>query len=111
MEGEYNSTYPGRGYASSLLLMGGKDSSESPTPEAAKLIPDDLASGVRNGYRFTVTGTDKNTVNNADQFNGYTLTAVPVALGKSGNRGFCSDASNQIRFDTKGGTNCTELLQ
>lgn len=111
MEGEYNSTYPGRGYSPNLLSMGGKPGSGPPTPEAAQLLPDDLAAGVRNGYQFTVTGGDKNTVNNNDQYNGYTLTAVPIAVGRSGNRAFCSDASGQIRFDPKGTTNCTEILQ
>lgn len=111
MEGEYESTYPGRGYAPSLTVMGGKPGSGTPTPEAAQLLPDDLASGVKSGYNFVVAGGEKNTVNNADQYNGYTVTATPISVGRSGNRSFCSDASGQIRFDPKGGTNCTELLQ
>jgi type IV pilus assembly protein PilA len=111
MQGEYYSAYPSHGYAGSLVSMGGKAGSGTPTPEAAQLLPDDLASGVKSGYQFTVVGGTKNTVNNQDQFNSYTVTAVPIAVGKSGNRGFCSDESGQIHVDLKGGTNCTELLQ
>ena len=111
MEGEYNTAYAARGYAPSIVNLGGKSGSGTPTPEAAQLIPEDLASGTKSGYIFTVTGGTKNTVNNQDQFNSYTVTAVPVSVGRSGNRGFCSDESGQIRFDPKGGSNCTELLQ
>ncbi len=111
MQGEYNTSFPSHGYAGSIVALGGKQGSGTPTPEAAQLIPDDLASGVKSGYTFTVTGGSKNTVNNQDQFNSYAITAVPVSVGKSGNRGFCSDESGQIHFDPKGGTNCTELLQ
>ncbi|MBE7159367.1 MAG: prepilin-type cleavage/methylation domain-containing protein, partial [Rhodospirillales bacterium] len=85
--------------------------SGTPTAEAAQLIPDDLASGSKAGYNFTISNCQKNTVNNVDQFNSYLITATPISQGKSGNRTFCSDESGQIRFDPKGGTNCTEILQ
>ena len=111
MEGEYMSSYPARGYAGSLVALGGKQGSGTPTPEAAQLLPEDLSAGTKSGYSFTVAGGSKNTVNNQDQFNSYVVTATPISVGKSGNRGFCSDESGQIRFDPKGGTNCTDLLQ
>ena len=111
MQGEYNTAYPAKGYAGSLVSLGGKQGSGNPTPDAAQLIPDDLASGTKSGYLFTVVGGSKNTVNNQDQFNSYVVNAVPVSVGRSGNRGFCSDESGQIHYDPKGGTNCTDLLQ
>jgi len=111
MEGEYNSAYPARGYACSLTAMGGKTGSGTPTPDAAQLIPEDLGTGVKSGYNFTISNCSKNTVNNQDQYNSYQINATPISVGKSGNRGFCSDESGQIHYDAKGGTNCTDLLQ
>ena len=89
--------------------MGGK-SGTAPSPEAAQLIPEDLASGVKAGYTFAITNCTKVTVGNQDQYTGYEITAVPNTVGKSGDRGFCTDG-NEIHYDPKGGTNCTELLQ
>jgi type IV pilus assembly protein PilA len=109
-EAQYNSTYPTHGYACTLAEMGGKAGSGPPSPEAAQLIPDDLASGVKAGYTFTITCGSKTTVNNIDQYNSFEITAVPTAVGKTGDRGFCTDG-NGIRYDPKGGTNCTDILQ
>jgi type IV pilus assembly protein PilA len=111
MEGQYNSTYPQHGFACSLTALGGKVGSGPPTPEAAQLVPDDLASGNKAGYTFTISGCAKSTINNIDQYNSYQINAVPNSVGHSGNRGFCTDENAQIRYDPKGGTNCTELLQ
>lgn len=111
MEGQYNSTYPTHGFACSLAQLGGKVGSGLPTPEAAQLINEDLSSGTKSGYTFAITCGAKNTVNNQDQYNAYTITAVPNSVGRTGNRGFCTDENAQIHFDPKGGTNCTEILQ
>ncbi|MFP5233476.1 MAG: type IV pilin protein [Acidobacteriota bacterium] len=111
MEGQYNSTYPQHGFACSLTALGGKIGSGPPTAEAAQLIPDDLASGHKAGYTFTISNCAKTTINNVDQYNSYQITAVPNSVGHSGNRGFCTDENGEIRYDPKGGTNCTELLQ
>jgi type IV pilus assembly protein PilA len=111
MEGQYASEYPQHGFACTLPALGGKVGSGNPTPEAAQLIGDDLAAGSKAGYTFAVTGCTKTTINNVDQYNSYQLTAVPNSVGHSGNRGFCTDENAQIRYDPKGGTNCTELLQ
>src|ERR1700679_999257 len=52
MEGGYASNYPSHGFACSLSSLGGKPDSGPPTPEAAQLIPEDLASGTKAGYTF-----------------------------------------------------------
>jgi type IV pilus assembly protein PilA len=111
MEGEYNSNYPQHGFACTLPVMGGKPGSAPPSADSAQLIGDDLASGTKSGYTFTITCSNKTTNNNIDQYNSYQINAVPNSVGHSGNRGFCTDENAQIRFDPKGGTNCTELLQ
>ena len=111
MEGEYASQYPQHGFSCTLTALGGKVGSAPPSADAAQLINDDLSSGTKSGYTFTITGCTKTTINNIDQYNSYQINAVPNTVGKSGNRGFCTDENSQIRFDPKGGTNCTELLQ
>ena len=110
-ENEYNSDFPTHGFACNLAQLGGKPGASAPTPDAAQLIPDDLASGHKSGYTFSIVCGAKTTINNQDQFNSYVLTAVPNSVGHSGDRGFCTDQKMQIRFDRKGGTNCTDLLQ
>ena len=111
MEGEYSSNYPAHGFACSLTALGGKTGAGTPTPEASQLIPDDLATGSKAGYNFTVSNCNKTTVNNQDQYNSYQLNAVPISVGKSGDLGYCSDENGQLRYDPKGGSNCTEMLQ
>jgi type IV pilus assembly protein PilA len=51
------------------------------------------------------------TVNNQDMITSYEVIAVPNSIGKTGDRGFCSDENNRIVYDPKGGTNCTEPIQ
>jgi type IV pilus assembly protein PilA len=111
MESEYNSQYPSRGYACTLAQLGGKQGSGAPSPDAAQLIPDDLATGSKAGYTFTIKCGDKNTTAGVDQYNSYQILAAPTTVGKTGNRGFCSDENGQIHFDPAGGSNCTETLQ
>jgi type IV pilus assembly protein PilA len=110
-ESTYNSQYPAHGFSCSLAALGGKPGAEPPTAESAQMIPDDLASGHKAGYTFAIGKCVKTTINNVDQVNSYEVTAVPNSVGKTGNRGYCADENGVIRFDPKGGTNCTELLQ
>lgn len=109
-EGSYSTDFPTHGYACTTAQLGGK-SGAAPTPEAAGIIPEDLASGNKSGYTFTITCGAKTTINNVDQYSSYTITAVPISVGKTGDRGYCTEPSGQVRIDYKGGTNCTDLLQ
>jgi type IV pilus assembly protein PilA len=70
-----------------------------------------LATGNKAGYTFTITNCNKVTVNNQDMYTSYEVTAVPNSVGKSGDRGFCSDENNRITFDPAGGTNCNQPIQ
>jgi type IV pilus assembly protein PilA len=110
MEGQYNSSFPTHGFSCSLASLGGKAGSGAPSPEAAQLISADLASGNKAGYTFNITNCTKISNNNQDEVTSYEITAVPNTVGKTGDRGFCTDG-NEIHYDPKGGTNCTELLQ
>jgi len=109
---QYESTYPANGYACALTALGGDPSSGAPTPTAAQLIGADLASGYKSGYNFNITNCQKVTINGTDKITAYTITATPAAVGKTGDRGFCTDQfGGSPKYDPAGGTNCTQLLQ
>jgi len=109
---QYESTYPANGYACSLAALGGDPSSGPPTPAAAQMLQSDLASGFKSGYTFTIGNCTKVTINSTDRITGYQVTAVPQAVGKSGDRGFCSDQfGGTPKYDPAGGTSCTQSLQ
>ncbi len=73
-------------YATSLAELGPPASGNS-GPSAADLISNDLAGGIKQGYKFTVTGTP----------GGYIVNANPVNYGSDGNRTFFSDQTMVIR--------------
>ncbi|MHB1702210.1 MAG: type IV pilin protein [Acidobacteriaceae bacterium] len=108
---QYQSTYPANGFACSLAALGGPSGAGQPGPTAAQLIPPDLSTGQKSGYTFAISNCSKVTINNQDMFTSYAVTAVPQAVGKTGNRGFCSDQSGEIKADPAGGTNCTQPIQ
>jgi type IV pilus assembly protein PilA len=59
-------------------------------------IDSGLASGKKQGYEFTFAGTDDDGSGNLQ---GFAATAVPVAVGTTGNRRFFIDTSGVIRFN------------
>jgi len=73
-------------YAASLTELG-PPASGTPGPAGAGLIDRDLASGTKDGYKFTLTGT----------VSGYVIHADPEEYGKSGSRTFYSDQTMVIR--------------
>jgi type IV pilus assembly protein PilA len=108
---QYNSAYPANGFSCSLATLGGDPKSGAPSAQAAQLIAPDLASGQKAGYTFAITNCTKVTVNNQDMITGYEITAVPTSIGRTGDRGFCSDENNAVRYDPAGGSNCTQPIQ
>jgi prepilin-type N-terminal cleavage/methylation domain-containing protein len=84
MEVQYQSQY-GR-YATSLTELGPPQSG-APSPAAADLIPGDLASGVKQGYKFSLTGTQ----------GGYIINAGPVNYPTDGSVSLYSDQTMVIR--------------
>jgi type IV pilus assembly protein PilA len=110
-EANYNVTYPANGYACTLATLGGGPGSGAPTAQAAQLIDPTLAAtGRKSGYTFTIVCGAKVTLNNQDSYTSYRLTAVPDQVGKSGEKGYCSDQDGVVRSDPDGGTNCTQPL-
>ncbi len=84
MEVQYQSQY-GQ-YATSLAELG-PPASGAASPAAADLIGSDLSNGIKQGYKFTLTGAQ----------GGYVINANPVAYGSDGNRTFFSDQTMVIR--------------
>ena len=82
-EVQYYSTY-GR-YATTLTELG-PPTSGAPSPAAADLLQEDMASGTKGGYKFVITATPT----------GYKINANPVAFGSSGRRTFFSDQSMAV---------------
>jgi type IV pilus assembly protein PilA len=108
----YNVAYPENGYACSLAALGGNPSSGAPTDQAAQLIDPTLAaSSQKSGYTFTVTCGAKANISGHDVYTSYQLAAIPQTVGKTGDRGFCSDESGTIKYDPTGSTNCIQPIQ
>ena len=111
-EVSYNGAYQGTGYACPLSALGGDPKSGAPSAQSAQLIDPILASsGQKSGYTFAVTCSNKVTISNQDVYTSFEITAVPQTVGKTGDRGFCSDENNIIKYDPAGGTNCTQPIQ
>ncbi len=108
---QYQANYPADGFAPQLSILGGSSSQGAPSPQLAQVLQNDLASGQKSGYTFSIVNPTKVTVNNHDMYTGYEATAVPQAVGKTGHRGFCIDQQGEVKADPAGGTNCTVSLQ
>ncbi|MDE3181122.1 MAG: prepilin-type N-terminal cleavage/methylation domain-containing protein [Acidobacteriota bacterium] len=97
----YESTY-NTGYSSLLADLG---PGSPATATSADLIDEVLAGTVpasatptKSGYTFAYTaGAAVGTI-----IPTYTITAVPAAVGSTGQNGYFTDQSNVIRFDTTG---------
>ncbi len=83
-ETQYYSTY-GK-FASSLTELG-PAAGGAPGPGAADLLPSDLTSGEKQGYKFTLASSPT----------GYSVNADPVAFNSTGTRTFFSDQTLVIR--------------
>jgi len=106
----YSTNYPSKGFACNLQYLGG-EAGKPPTATAAQMLPDELSKGNKDGYIFTITNCAKNALNGSERVDGYTLTAVPEAVGKTGDLGFCTDEGGVLKQDPAGGVNCAELVQ
>jgi type IV pilus assembly protein PilA len=106
----FSNTYPMNGYACSLTSLGGDPAAGPPSATSAQILQPDLVSGYKSGYIFNIACKEKVTVNGVDRYNSYTVTAVPQTVGRTGDRGFCSNDVGTITFDPAGGTNCTQSL-
>jgi type IV pilus assembly protein PilA len=73
-------------FATSLTELGPPPSG-APGPSAADLIQNDLAQGIKQGYKFSVNAVP----------GGYQVNATPEVYGTSGSRSFYSDQTMVLR--------------
>ena len=92
----YSSTW-GTGYSTNLAKLGGAIPCVASAATAC-LIDPVLAGGTKSGYTINAIG--------GAAVGGVVPTfvdyAVPVTVGQTGQRGFCSDESGVVRFDPTG---------
>jgi type IV pilus assembly protein PilA len=96
----YSTTYPAVGFAL-LTNLGGTPATctgAGANSTSACLIDDTIAQAPnqKSGYTFS------NTVAGAPTAVQFTSLAVPIIVGQSGQRAFCSDQSGVIRYNSTG---------
>lgn len=98
----YSATYTDIGYSASLADLGpGTGTGTCPaTPTASCFIDPALASGTKSGYLFTYV--QNASITPSIQF---TINADPQIPDVTGQRGFYSDQSNVIRYNSTGAAN------
>jgi len=97
----YSTTYGG--YPHGLADLG-PSSGGATSSAAADLIDTVLASGFKAGYKYVyaVTSSDQ-----AGHVLGYTITALPISPGITGQRSFFTDESGTIRSTLSGAADAT----
>ena len=108
----YQSTYPTVGYATALSLLASPASGPASSNNAGIL---DSVLGCtssvcsKSGYNFSLADISGSPVS------AYSVWGVPISLGNSGYRTFCSNNMNPVLFDPSGGPvdsgNCNQALQ
>jgi type IV pilus assembly protein PilA len=100
----YFITY-GNGYPPTLGALGGVNGAAA-TCTASLLIDSVLATTAqRSGYQITYAGQQGNVGGAAcatPGFNGFLITAVPIAAGLSGHLSYCSSEPGVIHYDPSG---------
>src|SRR5712691_3353882 len=96
----YSTTY-GTGYPAALSNLG---PAATATAATADLIDSVLAAGTKSGYTFTYTAAAPDAAGN---INTYTITAVPVNIGTTGQRQFFTNQSGVIRANATGAADVT----
>jgi type IV pilus assembly protein PilA len=89
-ETAYAQTFPNIGYTCTIAELGPPPSGNPISATGAGILDAVLASGVKAGYTFSIsncTGVPIST---------YSSAAVPITIGSSGTRSFCSDVSGII---------------
>jgi type IV pilus assembly protein PilA len=92
----YNSTW-NVGFAAALTNLGGAAPCTASSTTAC-LVDQSLAGGSKSGYTFAAPGgAAVNAIVNT-----FAVSGVPVSVGQTGQRAFCSDESGVVRSDPTG---------
>ena len=114
----FSSIY-GDGFPTDLAHLGGPATTTIASCKTALLVDSVLSTGAvpqKSGYSFTYAGANAVTVVPAGcdaGWNNFKVTAVPISIGSTGQRGFFVDETGVIRFTTDGTapTNGSPALQ
>ena len=98
----YQTTYPTKGFATSLATLGGPENC-NPSSETACLIDPDLSAGVKAGYTFAIVANDATNRANVT----YVAGAAPQSFKHTGIHRFCSTEKSLIRRDENIGASTT----
>ncbi|HUQ49178.1 MAG TPA: prepilin-type N-terminal cleavage/methylation domain-containing protein [Terriglobales bacterium] len=93
-EAMYQINYPYQGFGTLAQLSGTEPC--TPTSAAACLIDTALAAGSKSGYNFNVVLTGSSPASN------YLVTSVPMVVGSTGQRSFCSGNPNSLHQKANG---------
>ena len=93
----YSTTY-GIGFPAGTTGLANLGPAATATSTSADLIDSVLASGTKSGYTFVYTGAAAV----GGVVSSYTLTATPITVGTTGQRGFFTDQTGVIRADSTG---------
>jgi type IV pilus assembly protein PilA len=93
----YSNSYGG--FPHSISNLGPSGGGPGSSSAAADLIDSGLATGVKSGYKFTFSVVATDAVGNVVS---YSITAVPVTPGSTGQRSFYTDQSGTIRVSPSG---------
>jgi type IV pilus assembly protein PilA len=100
-EVSYSSTW-GLGFAAAITNLGGALPCTASAATACILDPIITVTGIKSGYKLKATGAG-GAGTAANPNTSFEASAVPVAVGTTGQRTFCSDESGVVRFDPAGG--------
>lgn len=95
-ETAYAQTYPLVGYTCTLSELGPPPSGQPMSQTAAGIIDSVLASGMKAGYSFSIASCTGSPASM------YHTSAVPLTVGGTGVRSFCSDASGILWYGHDG---------
>lgn len=106
----YTVMYPHLGYADTLSKLGqSANPLDPPTPAKSQILDWLLgctaAVCTRSGYDFSIVPVGAPMVTDYDSF------GVPLTVGVTGMRGFCSNPAGRTMIDLNGSTSCTIDLQ
>ena len=102
----YSNTYPNLGYPAQLAFLGGANPCTSASSQAC-LVDDSLAQGLKDGYKFELTG------DGLTPSYSFTLSATPQVVGSSGQNMFCTDQTAVVHYNPSGAgcTSASSTLQ
>jgi type IV pilus assembly protein PilA len=104
-EATYNITYPTLGFAVGLTNLGGTIA-QCATPSSANacIVDPAVTSGTKSGYSLAAKGA----AGTSAVLTTYLVTAIPLTVGTTGTRSFCSDQTVVIYFDVTGALATTD---